>query len=66
VGAGVALRSAPQLWRKLLERSLMQRALAGELCIRDDVTISNKIVTMTSVMQKKLTAEINKYGNKIH
>jgi len=30
----------------------MQRALAGELCIRDDVTISNKIVTMTSVMQK--------------
>ena len=26
VGAGVALRSAPQLWRKSLERSLMQRA----------------------------------------
>ena len=25
-GAGVALRSAPQLWRKSLERSLMQRA----------------------------------------
>ena len=27
MGAGVALRSAPQLWRKSLERSLMQRAL---------------------------------------
>ena len=27
VGASVALRSAPQLWRKPLERSLMQRAL---------------------------------------
>jgi len=26
VGVGVALRSAPQLWRKSLERSLMQRA----------------------------------------
>ena len=26
MGAGVALRSAPQLWCKSLERSLMQRA----------------------------------------
>ena len=28
MGAGVALRRAPQLWLKPLERSLMQRASA--------------------------------------
>jgi len=51
VGAGVALRSAPQLWRKSLERSLMQRA--------SDIFIQSKIVK-----DKRHFSEIQ-YGGRI-